>query len=125
MPLTNTGRDHISAKIIGEAATDFTNANARIGVGNGTTAFAAAQTDLQGASKLRKGMDATYPQRTANVIVFRATFGSAEANFDWEEFGIFNAAAAGTMLNRKVQAMGSKVAGQVWELTVTNTVNNP
>src|SRR6187549_1940603 len=107
MSLTNTGRNHITQQIIGEAVTPFNNANAYLGVGDSTTAFAASQTDLQAATnKLRKAMDATYPQRSTNVLTLRSTFGSSEANFAWEEFATFNAAAAGVMLQRKVQSLG-------------------
>lgn len=54
MGLTNAYRDHITKATIGSSVTAFSNANAYIGVGGGassTTAFAASQTDLQGASK--------------------------------------------------------------------------
>jgi len=125
MPLTNVGRDHHAQTLIGEAVTAFNNANAHIGVGNGVTAFAKTDTDLVGASKLRKAMEATYPQRTGNVIDLRALFGTSEANFAWEEWGAFNAAAAGVMANRKVETLGTKTAAQSWQFDVTLTVNNP
>ena len=124
MAMTTVGRDYIAQALVGEAFTAFNNANARIGVGDSTTAFAAGQTDLQApANKLRKAMDATYPQRTTNVLTFRATFGTAEANFAWNEWGVFNAAAAGQMLNRKVEALGTKTSAQTWQLTVDLTLN--
>lgn len=122
-PLTNAGRDFIAQDIIGESVTEFNNASAHIGVGDSTTAFAVAQTDLQAATnKLRKAMDATYPTRSGNILTFRATFANGEANFAWQEWGVFNAAAAGTMLNRKVESLGTKQSTQSWQLTVTNTV---
>lgn len=122
-PLTNAGRDVIAAMIIGESTTDFTNANANIGVGDSITAFAVTQTDLQAATnKLRKAMDATYPTRSGNVLTFRSTFTTAEANFAWQEWAVFNAATAGTMLNRKVESLGTKASTQSWQITVTNTV---
>lgn len=111
----------------GQALTFFNNANAAIGVGDSATAAAATQTDLQAATnKLRKGMDATYPLHTdgvvigAKTIVFRASFLTAEANWAWNEWGIFNSptAATGRMLNRKVQALGTKASG-TWQLTLT------
>ena len=124
MAMTTVGRDYIAQALVGEAFTAFNNANARIGVGDSSTAFAAGQTDLQApANKLRKAMDATYPQRAANVLTFRATFGTAEANFAWNEWGVFNAAAAGQMLNRKVEALGTKTSAQTWQLTVDLTLN--
>ena len=124
MAMTTVGRDYIAQALVGEAFTAFNNANARIGVGDSSTAFAAGQTDLQApANKLRKAMDATYPQRATNVLTFRATFGTAEANFAWNEWGVFNAAAAGQMLNRKVEALGTKTSAQTWQLTVDLTLN--
>jgi hypothetical protein len=111
----------------GGALTFYNNANAAIGVGDSATAAAAGQTDLQAATnRLRKGMDATYPQHTDgtavanNTITFRSTFGNAEANFTWNEWGVFNSptAATGRMLNRAVQALGAKASGS-WQLTVT------
>jgi hypothetical protein len=124
MGLTNAGRDLIAQALIGEAVTSFANANAYLGVGDSSTAFAATQTDLVAASnKLRKAMDATYPQRSNNVLTFRATFAANEANWAWNEWGVFNAAAAGTMLNRAVASLGTKTSAQTWQVTVTLTVN--
>lgn len=128
MALTTAGRNHLAETIIGNAVTAFNNANAQIGVGDGTTAFTAGQTDLVGTNKVRKAMDATYPTLTSgNVLTFRSTFGTADANFAWNEWGVFNAATAGTMLNRLVPAtsLGTKPNTQTWQFTVTLTVNAP
>src|SRR5574342_934853 len=123
MPLTNAGRDHVAADLIGEAVTSFSNANAHLGVGDSSTAFAATQTDLQAATnKLRKAMDATYPSRVTNVLTFRATFAAGDANFAWNEWGVFNAASAGVMFCRKVEALGTKTSAQSWQLTATVTL---
>jgi hypothetical protein len=123
MALTNAGRDHIAADIIGEAVTEFNNANAHIGVGDSTTAFAASQTDLQAATnKLRKAMDATYPQRSTNVLTFRSTFATGDANFAWQEWAVFNASSTGVMFSRKVESLGTKTSAQSWQFTVTLTI---
>lgn len=123
MPVTDAGRNHMVQATVGAAVTPFSNANAYIGVGDSATAYAAGQTDLvAGANKLRKAMDATYPSGAANVQTFRSTFGTSEANFAWNEWGVFNAAAAGTMLNRKVESLGTKTSAQTWQFTVTLTV---
>ncbi len=123
MPLTNAGRDFIATDIIGETVTEFNNANAQIGVGDSTTVFAATQTDLQAVTnKLRKAMEATYPTRAVNVLTFRSLFATTEANFAWAEWGVFNAATAGTMLNRKVEALGTKTSAQSWQITTSLTV---
>ena len=122
MPGTNAYRDYLAAATTSGTATAFNNANSYIGVGDGTTAFAATQTDLVGTSKLRKGMDATYPTTAGNVLTFRASFGTSEANFAWNEWGIFNAASAGTMMTRKVESLGTKTSSQSWQITTTITV---
>ena len=124
MGMTNAFRDHLATTTIGAAVTAFDNANAKIGAGDSTTAFAATQTDLQAATnKFRKGMEATYPQRAGNVLTFRALFATGEANFAWNEWGIFNAASAGTMMSRKVESLGTKTSAQSWQMTATITLN--
>ena len=121
MALTNAGRNLIASLLTG-VGTVFNNANASIGVGNSSTAFDAAQTDLQGASKLRKGMDMGYPLLVDNVLTFRSTYAAGEANFAWEEWAMFNALAAGTMLNRVVEYNGTKLVGQTWVFETEITI---
>ena len=124
MPLTNAGRDFIAAAIINSGPpTFFTNANAHLGVGDSATAFDVSQTDLQAVTnKVRKAMEATYPQLASNVITFRSLFGTGDANFAWNEWGVFNASVAGTMLSRKVETLGTKTSAQSWQLTADVTV---
>jgi len=123
MALTNAGRNLIASAIVGAAYTTFANANAYIGVGDSTTAFNATQTDLVAATnKFRRPMEATYPLQATNVLTFRSLYGTSEANFAWEEWGVFNASSAGTMLNRKVETLGTKASTQSWQLTVDLTV---
>lgn len=124
MGLTNAARDLIATGIVtGTISPAFNNANSHIGVGDSTAAFAATQTDLQAATnKFRKPMDATYPQQATNVLTYRATFATGDANFAWNEWGVFNAASAGTMLNRRQEALGTKASTQSWQFTVTLTL---
>lgn len=124
MALTNGGRDFFATAIVGAAVTPFNATNAHIGVGDSATAFAATQADLVATiNVLRKAQDTGYPTQSTNVLTFRSTFGTADANFAWNEWGVFNAATAGTMLNRKVEALGTKPNTQTWQFTVTLTVN--
>ncbi len=126
MALTNAGRNDFAAVIIGDAITDFDNANAYIGVGDSTDAFDKTETDLQAATnKFRQGMEATYPTRATNVLTFRSLFATGDANFAWQEWAVFNHATVGTMLNRKVESLGTKTSAQSWQFTVTLTVDNP
>ena len=117
-----------------QALTFFNNGNAYISVGDSTTAAADTQTELQAATnRTRKPQDATYPQHTdttgtagSKSIVFRSTFGTSDANYAWQEWGIFNGAGTGgppttggRMLNRKVESLGTKTSAATWVLTVT------
>ena len=123
MGLTNAYRDYVAASTVSSTPTLFNNANSYTGVGDSSVAFAATQTDLQAASnKLRKAMDSGYPTQSGNVLTFRVTFGTAEANFAWNEWAEFNASSAGTMLNRKVESLGTKTSAQSWQLTTTVTL---
>ena len=120
MALTTAGINYLANAAMG-LGTPFNNANARIGVGNGSTAFAVGQTDLQGSSKLRKVMDSGYPMLNVPTITFKSTFAQSEANFSWNEWGIFNAATGGVMLNRVVESNGTKQSNQTWVLEVEIT----
>ena len=125
MGLTNVAKNAIATAIATGTlpVTAFNNANAHIGVGDSTTAYANTQTDLVAATnKFRKPMDATYPTDSgAGVLTYRATFALGDANFAWNEWGVFNAAAAGQMLNRRQEALGTKAGTQSWQFTVTLT----
>lgn len=114
-----------------QSLTYFSNAQAAIGVGDTATAAAATQNDLTATTnKLRVAMDATYPLHTDGVVVgsascvFRSTFATGQANYAWAEWGIFNSstAATGRMLNRKVEALGTKTSASSWQLTLTLTL---
>ena len=124
MPLTTIAGDIIADALIGGVTYPrLTPANAHIGVGDGTTAFAAGQTDLQGTNKVRRAMNTGYPTRTANSITLQATFGTEDANFDWNEWGVFNSSSGGNMFCRKVESLGTKTNSATWQLSVTLTFN--
>lgn len=123
------GASALFERLIGTSVTAFDNSNAYLGVGNGTTTEASTQTDLQGGSKSRKAMSATYPQHTdstsdtaAQTITFKSSWDTASGNFAWNEWGLFNASSSGRMLNRKVTSFGTKTSADTWTLTITATI---
>lgn len=127
MALLNTGRNYMAGALIANPTTLFDATNATIGVGNSTQAYAATDTNLVGASKAYEVVDSA-PTIATNVLTFVATFGTAVANFAWEEWGVFNSAGVSPtggdiMLNRKVESLGTKTSAQSWEITATLTVN--
>jgi len=121
--LLNEGITELLNLLIGAAATAYNNSNARIGVGNSSTAAAASQTALQGGSTAFAAMEASYPAVTNQSVAFRSVFASGVGNFAWEEWTVDNGSSANKNLNRKVSALGTKVSGTSWQLTVTITIS--
>ncbi len=125
--LLNEGINELLLLLIGGAGTEYSNANAHLGVGDSAAAAAAAQTGLQAAvNKFWQGMEATYPTSppTSQQVVFRSVFADGDAQYDWEEFTVVNDTTdAGENLCRKVSSQGTKAAGQAWTLTFTITIS--
>jgi len=133
--LLNEGIQRLLDLTIAAGGTAFNNANAFIGVGDTATAEAATQTELlatqNAANRFYKGMNATYPIRTAQSVDWRSDFTTTEANFVWNEWtiaaGATTASGSGFLvgtinLNRKVQSLGTKTTG-TWTLTGTVTIS--
>jgi len=103
----------------------------RIGAGDGVTAVnATTDTDLSAAAgsthrwfQLVSGaptVGGTIPKTCA----WAASFGTADGNFTWAEFGIDNGTASANtvtapLLNRALSAQGTKASGQTWVATAT------
>ncbi|HEY6330717.1 MAG TPA: hypothetical protein VI756_15380 [Blastocatellia bacterium] len=119
--LMTNGANSLWTALTGGSITAYSNANAYIGVGDSTTTEAASQTDLQSTdgNKTRVAVSSGYPSISTNACTFSASFGSSSANYAWNEWAVFNASSAGTMLDRKVQSMGTKSSGSTWTFTVT------
>jgi hypothetical protein len=116
--------------------TKFSATAGRIGVGTSTGPAVATDTHLGGDTG--SGSTTSYYQLVSSApsintgvvpatFTFQATYGTIVANFAWEEFGIDNAAASsvttvGTgsvFFNHGISNQGTKVSGQVWQMTVT------
>ena len=136
MGLTNDGTNVIASALIGDAGyTLYNNANAALGVGDDNTAFAVSQTQLQAEANatgaIRTEMNVSFPIRdpdndgSDNLIRLQSTFGTAEANFNWLEWGVFNDSATGSgqMLCRVVEDLGTKTNASKWVLEVDLTIS--
>ena len=120
--LLDEGVECLFKLMAGLTATAYSEANARLGVGDtATPAAERTQTDLQApTNKLYKAMDTGYPvvgATAAHKITFRSSFGAGDANFAWEEWSVDNGATAHLSINRKVESLGTK-AGGTWQLTI-------
>lgn len=93
---------------------DTTNFTCNGSTGNGvwTTGGTAGS-----GNRTRKPMVSTFPSRVSQQINFQSSFGAAEANYAWAEWGLFKAPPTPVMISRRVQALGTKVTPNVWTLT--------
>lgn len=132
MALVNDGRNFIAAILIANPTNLFDVTKATIGVGNSATVYSATQSNLVavGTANTEYNVVDIAPTVATNVLTFVATFGTAEANFAWQEWGVFNTTGSPTtngttliMLNRKAESLGTKTTAQSWEITATLTVN--
>lgn len=120
--LLNEGITEMLTIIASSSGTKWDNANAYLGVGDGTTAESASQTGLQGTNKFYKRMYTGFPQISGQRVTWMSQFTGTEANFNWREFTVANGNSdSAKNLNRKVSNQGTKASGQIWELTLQMT----
>ena len=119
--ILTAGATYVLGRLTSDAAAKLTNTTGYMAVGNGTTAVSAGQTDLQGASKTRKVLDAT-PSVSGNQLQAVCTFTTADANHSWDEAGLANASSGATLVNRFLQTFGVKTSAVQWILTITVTL---
>ena len=117
----NGGIAELIALFLGNAATAYSEANSYLGVGDSNAAEDPTQTGLQAAvNKAYKPMSVGYPLIVSQSLVYQSVFGSADANFSWQEFSLGNAdLGAGVNFNRKISDQGTKSAGQTFTLNLT------
>ena len=123
--LLNSGIDEmwdLVTGVVSGAAHIYDNAAAQIGVGDSSTAADATQTDLQAATnKTYKAMEAGYPTSTTQKVTLKSSFGTADANYVWNEWVVKQATSL-ICLNRKVEALGTKSTG-TWTLEIDITLS--
>ncbi len=123
--MLNEGIDEIFDLVSETNATDYyTNALARVGVGNSSTAAAATDTALIGGSTAFVAQEGGFPNLgTAQRIDFKGSFASGIAEFAWEEFTVDNGSSPNANLQRLVSAKGTKSSGETWtaEIQITGS----
>jgi len=123
--MLNEGLDEIWDLVTEVDATNYyTNALARVGVGNSAAAVVATQTALQGGSTAFAAMEATFPLSTTTARVdFKSSFADGVGEFAWEEFTVDNGSTPNKNLQRVLASKGTKSAGEVWtaEIRITGS----
>ena len=124
--LLNSGIDEMWDLITGVvtgASHIFDNAAAQIGIGDSATAANATQTDLVAAvNKKYNAMEVGFPTSTSQKATFKSSFGSADANYVWNEW-VVKQGTSSKCINRKVDSMGTKASDTTWTLEVTVTLS--
>ena len=97
------------------AATKWDATHAQIVVGDQSAPEDAEQDQLEaqriGTSYRAQGMDAGFPQRDGQTMIFRSSFLSGIAVFSWLEWGVSNGVR---LLNRRVDNVGTKPEFDLW-----------
>lgn len=95
-----------------------------MGLGSGTTAAAASQTDLVTLLGSREALDSTTISGSNNEkVVYVSSFEAGDATGAVTEAGIFNAASGGDMLCRTVFSVVNKAADDTMSITWTITLS--
>lgn len=118
--ILDVGANEMLKLITGTGGTQYSNRAAYIYVGDNNTAEKANQTGVIAATnKAYANMDSGYPTVDSRQMVFRASFGDSQANFQWNEVSITNGTGVGAVaMNRKVANLGTKTTG-TWTIQVT------
>jgi hypothetical protein len=104
--------------LVGGGGTAFNTSNARLGVGSSSTAWSTSQADLVTPIVRQPMQSGTYPQTGTKIMTFKSDFAGATGDGSWQEWGTFNSSSGVTMLQRKVENLGTK-SGGTWTLTTT------
>jgi hypothetical protein len=95
-----------------------------MGLGSGTTAAAASQTDLVTLLGAREALDSTTIAGSNNEkIVYVSAFEAGDATGAVTEAGIFNASTSGDMLCRTVFSVVNKASDDTMSVTWTITLS--
>lgn len=118
--VVNAGLAYIASRMVGTAKSVMSH----MALGSGTTAAAAAQTDLISMLGSRESLDGTNISGTNDEkVVYAASFEAGDATGAVTEAGIFNAASGGDMLCRTVFPVVNKAADDTMAVTWTITLS--
>ena len=125
MGLLREGRNLLAQMLTKTHSTNayYDSTGAVLFVGSGTAScHDPTYTALQGAP-VASTMEAGYPSLATNIIQYRGTYTTAQANFEWWEWSIGNSTASCGLdnLNRAWSSagLGTKVNTQSWQMTAS------
>ena len=114
---------------------DQSNVYTYIGVGDGTDTASANDTALTGSNTEYMSCEEGFPSISSeqpNVLQVKVEFGPDDANWAWNEWGVFNGnpdspgsgrdANSVVMFNRRQEEMGTKAQGSTWVIIADLTI---
>lgn len=113
--MVNTGLAFVASRMIGNTPAVVSH----MGVGTGATAPVAGNTALESPISGRATVSAS---ASGAVVTYVAVFGPGVATGAWTEAALFNAASLGTMTCRTTFGVKTKLAGDSFTVTWTNTI---
>ena len=118
--VVNAGLAYIASRMTGTGKAVMSH----MGLGSGSTAAAAADTDLGSLLGSREVLDSTTISGTNDEkVVYVSSFEAGDATGAVTEAGIFNAASGGDMLCRTVFSVVNKAADDTMSVTWTITLS--
>ena len=114
--VVSAGLAYICSRMAGTSA----GVMSHMGLGSGTTAASAGQTDLVSILGSREALDST--NASSNTITYQSSFEAGDATGAVTEAGIFNGSSGATMLCRTVFAVVNKAADDTMSVTWTITL---
>ena len=114
--VVSAGLTYIASRMVGTAK----NVMSHMGLGSGSTAASAGDTDLGSLLGAREALDSS--TASTNTIVYVASFEAGDATGAITEAGLFNASTAGDMLCRTVFSVINKAADDTLSVTWTITL---
>ena len=86
MPIIRIGRDKIAGLIVGAETKSYNSTGAVLWVSSSTAGHSPTSTWFGAAGGVATTMDATFPLRATNILQFRGTYSTAQANFEWNQY---------------------------------------
>lgn len=108
--LTTQGATDAAAGLL----TLYTSGTARVGVGDGSTAFNIAQTALTGTNTQYNAV--TSASRVSARLTYEAVFTAGQANFTWREIAVDRTTSL--MVRKVLSNPLTKASGEEWTVQV-------
>ena len=122
MPLMHLGRNNIAALVSGGGSA-YDSTGATLHVSSATDTGLSATSTGVGGTPFVSTMESGYPILSTNQVSFRGVASTAQANHEWNTWGIEGTTSTGgsVLLNKQYESLGTKTSAQSWQFTADIT----